>query len=65
MLRQRIVHPQRLHHGHVEVRSKVIPCIPLGTVELILKTNLDNCARNPSFQPYASGGDGSLTQFCS
>ncbi|KAF8493037.1 lipase class 3 family protein [Russula emetica] len=22
-----------------------------------------NCAKNPSFQPYASGGDGSLTQF--
>lgn len=65
MLRQLIVHLQRLYHGRVEVRIKVASCIPLGTLELILNTNLDNCARNPSFQPYASGGDGSLTQFCS
>jgi hypothetical protein len=29
------------------------------------KSPLANCAGNPTFQPYASGGDGTDTQFCS
>ena len=36
-----------------------------GTPELIFPTIPEKCTGNPTFQPYASGGDGSAVQFCS
>ena len=38
--------------------------IYFGTSELIFTTTPDKCTGNPTFKPYASGGDGSAVQYC-
>lgn len=36
----------------------------LKKFELIFTNTQEKCMGNPDFQPYASGGDGSIVQFC-